>query len=90
MITNIKAIAPDAEIILCGLVDFTVTGFFEKETYQGYNKVIEKVATDNELIYIDLSSVKIVNSDLIDSVHPNSSGHKKIAEVVIEQLNKQK
>lgn len=90
MITNIKAIAPDAEIILCGLVDFTVTGFFEKETYQGYNKVIEKVATDNEFIYIDLSSVKIVNSDLIDSVHPNYSGHKKIAEVVIEQLNKQK
>ena len=90
MIANIKAIAPDAEIILCGLVDFTVSGFFEKETYLNYNKVVKKVAEDNELIYIDLSSVSILKSDLIDSVHPNYSGHKKISEEVIKQLNNYK
>ena len=86
MIANIKKIAPDAEIIVCTLMDFSATNFYEAKTKDDYNAVIKKVASDNNISVIDLKDVELLKADLIDSVHPNYSGHKKMADVIIKQL----
>jgi lysophospholipase L1-like esterase len=90
MISNIQKIAPDTEIIVCTLMDFSVTNFYDAKTKDDYNEVIKKVAADNNISVIDLKDVEFAKSDLIDSVHPNYSGHKKMAEVIIKQLKELK
>lgn len=86
MIANLQTLAPNAEIILCTLLDLTATNFYLETTKEEYNKVITEIASDNNIQLVDLKDVKLVKSDFIDSVHPNMAGHKKMADEVIKQL----
>lgn len=67
---------------------------YENKHVGEYNEVIKKVCEENDLIFIDvLSQFKKGNyAELLDEdgLHPNSSGHRKIFEIVRDALEKNK
>ncbi len=66
-------------------IPWNETKFYENEIIQKYDKVIEKVATENSLKYIPMFDL-LNEGDLDDGLHPNTKGHKKMFEKINEEL----
>ena len=89
MIENIKKLSPDTEIILCTLLNLDpITTFYKGNDVNAYNNVIKEIGEKNNFEVIDLFKAELSKTDLIDSVHPNKSGHEKIAEFIVEEMRK--
>lgn len=84
MITKIKKICPNSEIIVCTL---PTTVFYSKQNQTDYNRVITECAAENNLKTIYLDEIDISNY-LVDSAHPLKSGMTLIADKVVEYLLK--
>lgn len=82
MLKKLKALCPNAEIVLCSLP----TGVLYSDPEQSdYLNAIKSCANDYNALLVDLTSVDLTN-DLIDRVHPNRSGMKLIADKIIEVM----
>ena len=89
MIANIQKLSPDTEIILCTLLNLDpITTFYKGYDVDAYNNVIKEIGEKNNFEVIDLFKAELAKTDLIDSVHPNKSGHEKIAELIVEEMRK--
>lgn len=84
MITKIKKLCPNSEIIVCTL---PTTVFYSKQNQTDYNRVITECAAENNLKTIYLDEIDISNY-LVDSAHPLKSGMTLIADKVVEYLLK--
>lgn len=62
----------------------TVLGY-RTDLIKPYNEVLKDFAKQKNVELIDLNS-KLTLDDLYDGVHPNSNGHKKIYEEVLEKI----
>ena len=60
--------------------------FFNKEI-ERYNRAMETVANNSGVNFISTFSL-LEDSDLSDGLHPDSLGHQKIAERIVDTLNK--
>lgn len=60
----------------------SVTGkCYNKENIAIYNNIIKKVCEKEEIPFIDILN-NMIDEDFYDGLHPNSSGHQKIFEIV--------
>lgn len=82
MLTNLKQICPNSEIVLCTL---PTSNLYTKENQNAYNNVITEFATNYKLVNLD--KVDITNY-LVDSAHPNKDGMEKIAEQIVKDILK--
>ncbi len=58
---------------------------YENKSIKRYNKVIRDFCSKNNLTFLELNDI-IELSDLDDGIHPNSKGHKKIFNIVLDFL----
>lgn len=82
MLTNLKQLCPNSEIVLCTL---PTSNLYTKENQNAYNNVITEFATNYKLVNLD--KVDITNY-LVDSAHPNKDGMEKIAEQIVKDMLK--
>lgn len=66
-------------------VPWDVSIGYSRELIKPYNDVLKDLSTIPNVELIDLNS-KLTLEDLYDGVHPNSNGHKKIYEEVLEKI----
>jgi len=59
--------------------------FYTAENMKIYNSVLEKFCTDNKVDFISMENIVLIN-ELTDGLHPNSEGHKKMAERIKNHL----
>jgi len=69
-------------------VPWTKNEFYENEVAIKYNDKLKEVCEDNNCDFIDVWNLLDIKEDLEDGVHPNSQGHKKIFEYMLDYLNK--
>ncbi len=84
MLDKLKKLCPKAEIILCTL---PISKLYKTENKTSYNQVITSYATNYNLKLVDLGNIDISNN-LVDSAHPNRSGHTIIEKAIYESLFK--
>lgn len=61
--------------------------FYANQDIANYNKIIQEVASQNDKVFIDLSSL-LEDADLHDGLHPNAWWHKKIYTKILWKLQK--
>ena len=87
MLNKIKTKYPSTEIIcLAPYVPLTKKTNTTTRTNQ-VSDIIINLAKKNNLRYVDLRKIKFENSDFTDGTHPSSSGMKKIADLILSELN---
>ena len=57
--------------------------FYYSKRVENYNSIIKSICKSNKIKYFDLYGLMDKN-DLYDGIHPNSKGHKKIFDFLIE------
>lgn len=93
MIKRVMANYPDSEIWCCNLnitdisskAGFSFPPMFGGKHIEEYNNVIEKVASGNKCILIDLYNSHI-SVDTIDGFHPNRAGMDTLAKMIIHEI----
>ena len=78
------------DILIVGLTN--VDEEIEAKNYkngeiQKYNKVIQEIAAEKGLIFVDLFGLLTKEELTPDGLHPNPQGHKKIFEKILKVLN---
>ena len=76
------------DINFVGLIkpDFTIRSEYNLEDVITIDNTLEEICKNNNLNYIKLINL-INNDELTDGLHPNSVGHKKISERILENYN---
>lgn len=54
-------------------------------TIEKYNLAIKEIAKEEKIVYIHLQDL-LKNEDLSDGLHPNSTGHEKMYEIIKKKL----
>lgn len=70
----------------CKIVLLTVPWRGDKDI-PSYNAIVQQVAAEKNLPVCDIYPAFNSNADLTDGVHPNDSGHSKIANILAPFLN---
>jgi len=59
--------------------------YYDNENIAAYDAIIKETAQDGGMDYVWLGSL-VGNNDLEDGLHPNSAGHQKIFEKIVQLL----
>lgn len=62
--------------------------YFENERIKRYNSIIRQIATDENVLFLEVSGALAPASDLVDGLHPNRAGHEKLFLVIRDFLKK--
>ena len=79
-ILRIKHYYPNAEII--AMLPTYTSGYYTNNKLAQYNAVFTQICEHYGITYVDLRESGISTSDLVDGIHPNSTGMAYIAEAV--------
>ncbi|MFA7118215.1 MAG: GDSL-type esterase/lipase family protein [Sphaerochaetaceae bacterium] len=58
---------------------------YDNQQIKKYNNIMKAVCVEHNLLFIDVFGI-LEDTDFVDGLHPNASGHQKILEMVQKQL----
>lgn len=85
LVTRAKAHAKNVYVVGCTSVDEAPRPSgtrFSNEQIKQYSKVLQNVASIEDLQFIGVSSALDIATDLYDGLHPNAVGYEKLAKVI--------
>ncbi|MDD4289852.1 MAG: GDSL-type esterase/lipase family protein [Patescibacteria group bacterium] len=69
------------------LIDFSKKKVYDNEVIEQFDNAIKNICEKNSLQYIEIKKL-LNNEDLDDGLHPNSIGHEKMFDAILESVNK--
>jgi len=81
------------KIILVGLTDLNfeiqeIDSWFSDETIENFDTCLSDIGKEFNLTFISMKNVLDVKNDLLDGIHPNTNGCKKMFDMILPEVQK--